>query len=74
MKRACPAGRYGLNTGISSELCTGPCDLGYYCPIGSSKSTQFECGGSEFFCPIGSATPQHVYLGYYTGINWYFYI
>lgn len=42
----CPAGRYGRAQRLDSELCSGPCQAGYYCQAGSKSRT-------EKPCPIG---------------------
>ena len=42
------------------------CDEGYYCLEGSTSSRQIQCGGSQFYCPKGSALPTLVDIGYYT--------
>jgi hypothetical protein len=39
----CPAGRYGIGSGLHSALCSGPCAKGHYCPSGSTSRTQFLC-------------------------------
>lgn len=67
LKRPCPAGRYGSGLEVRSQQCDGYCSLGYYCPEASSSPTQIKCGNASLFCPPGSAEPQHVHLGYYSG-------
>jgi len=64
----CPAGRFGsaLYTTQSEPLCEGPCAAGYFCPEGSTSSTQFTCGAADRFCAEGSATPRLVQPGWYT--------
>ena len=57
-REACPKGRYGSSTGLTSELCSGPCAPGYICPVGSYKRDQLECGWNHpnptpVFCPSG---------------------
>lgn len=66
VKKQCPAGRYGETFGLSESFCTGSCAAGYYCPINSTSSTQFECGSVDKFCPQGSAEPQIADTGFYT--------
>jgi hypothetical protein len=66
VRRECPAGRYGSTPGLNTVGCTGACAAGYYCPTGSTSSTQHVCGDSQVFCPIASAWPQAVYPGYYS--------
>jgi hypothetical protein len=56
----CPAGRYGDVTGLSSSACSGQCTAGYFCPAGSSSSTNMSCttlGNSGFYCPAGTSAP-----------------
>lgn len=36
----CPAGRYGAEARMATSDCSGPCHRGYYCPRGSTKSTE----------------------------------
>jgi hypothetical protein len=62
----CPAGRYGLKWQEYNESCTGPCHGGYYCPPGSTSSSQIQCQGTHIYCPAESALPTKVTLGYYT--------
>ncbi len=66
IKRPCPRGRYGSTYGLSTSLCSGACEQGYYCPEGSPTAKQIPCGGVNVFCPRGSARPQYVNPGYYT--------
>lgn len=70
-KFLCPAGRYGNQVGETSPLCTGVCKRGYYCPLGSTSPTEFQCGSSSNVCRIGSPYPISVLEGYYTvgGLN-----
>jgi len=42
------------------------CAAGYYCPPGSSRSTQVPCGSPAYYCAVGSAVPTPVDTGYYT--------
>eukprot|EP01041_Mallomonas_annulata_P008856 gene8856-18351_t len=62
----CPEGRYGVTEGSVNSSCTGVCRAGYYCPAGSTKATERECGHTSLFCPIGSAFPIMVTPGYFT--------
>ncbi len=63
----CPAGRYGSTTGLSSSLCSGPCDAGYLCPAGSVGPRQNVCGGVERYCPQGDAgSPRIAPVGKFT--------
>ena len=66
VRHLCPAGRYGSKDGETDPECTGPCKAGYYCPVGSSSPTQFECGDkANVYCPESSDIPLYVNVGYY---------
>jgi hypothetical protein len=39
----CPIGRYGNSKALQSRSCSGACKAGYYCPLGSTSSTQNDC-------------------------------
>jgi hypothetical protein len=67
--RECPPGTYGSNTGLTSPSCSGLCEEGYYCPIGSTSPQQHQCGDPSVYCPIGSIEPQPVSNGYFTGLT-----
>ncbi len=43
IKNACPPGRYGRETGLSSDKCSGLCNRGYFCPLASVSATQSVC-------------------------------
>ena len=62
----CPAGRYGQVEGLTSKDCSGLCQEGYYCHAGSTSRTQYECGGADVYCPVGSQFPTPVAPGYFT--------
>lgn len=62
----CPAGRYGSVDGLFNSSCSGPCPEGYYCPQGTDAADSNECGGSNYYCPLGSAKPLQVRAGYYS--------
>ena len=66
LRLSCPAGRYGARKGLSTDLCSGACSEGYYCPMNSSSSTQIQCGAPWFYCPTGSRAPLLVQEGYYS--------
>lgn len=53
----CPAGKYGNVSGLIHSECSGDCDAGCYCTGGSPTSCQYECGGTDVYCPKGSAAP-----------------
>lgn len=66
VRSLCPAGRYGGNIQSINSSCSGICRGGYYCPTGSSLSTQFQCDATDVYCPPGSPAPIPVSIGYYT--------
>jgi len=62
----CNQGHYGDAYGASHPDCAGVCAAGFYCPKGSTRATQHECGDASVYCPAGSFEPHPVYEGYYT--------
>lgn len=42
----CPAGRYGLTAGLTTELCTAICPIGHFCPSGTS--IPIKCASGNF--------------------------
>ena len=62
----CPAGRFGSRSGLTGSTCEGPCAAGYWCPARSTSASARACGGSDVFCPIGSAAPTPVRRGFYS--------
>ena len=67
----CPAGTFGASTGLSSDICTGLCDAGYFCPPASTSRQQEQCGresGTKYseggpcnwYCPEGTSVPLQV--------------
>jgi hypothetical protein len=62
----CPPGRYGDTAGLPTNLCSGQCQSGYYCPARSTSNRQHACGGVNLYCPPGAASPTPVDQGYYT--------
>lgn len=67
---ACPAGRYGSESGMSSSACSGLCSRGYYCPAGSISPFMRACGSDDVVCPTGSIAPIRVASGFYTTDFW----
>ena len=45
----CPSGVYGDTSGLSTSLCSGSCDPGYYCVSGSSSSRAAACGAVNLY-------------------------
>ena len=66
IRSPCPAGYFGDSQRLDSITCSGQCNAGYYCSAGSITRTSNPCGRSDVFCPIGSAVPVEVPLGYYS--------
>jgi hypothetical protein len=62
----CPLGVYGATPELTSPACSGLCAPGYFCPVGSSSTTQLPCGGVDVFCLAGSGLPQASPPGEYT--------
>ena len=62
----CPKGRFGSSHGLSSATCSGFCQEGYYCELGSVMATQNTCGSSSVYCPPAGSYPIKVDVGYYT--------
>ena len=60
----CSAGYYGSSTTNSVNTCNGACSAGYYCPAGSTSSTQNACGLGHY-CPAGSGTYTNCPAGTY---------
>ena len=46
--RLCPAGRWGGSEGLHDSKCDGACAPGYYCPEGSTISTQVVCSAGRY--------------------------
>ena len=65
-KFACPAGKYGLTTGLKTNECSGICPAGFYCLEKSINQYSNNCGGSNFYCPESSGLPIEVPPGYYS--------
>lgn len=66
----CPEGQYCSSTGLSAP--TAKCDVGYYCPEGSTSSTGITVTDSTVkpcpiatYCPLGTASPISCPTGYY---------
>jgi hypothetical protein len=77
-RRACPAGAFGNQAGLTTSECSGLCAAGYYCPEGSIVAHAVACATSAAFCPQGSALPTNTSRGYCAvsedaaaGARWY---
>lgn len=62
----CPAGVFGGAPRLATRGCSGPCEAGYYCPVGSTSARERPCGGTSLYCPPGSPLPSRAPDGYYT--------
>lgn len=62
----CPPGRFGDTRRLNTSTCSGLCAPGYYCPSGTVDAHQHPCGGSDVYCPAGSAAPIPVSVGHYS--------
>ena len=71
LKFPCPARYYGGSRGLSSSDCSGLCQAGYYCPVGSVSRREHTCGSNraDQYCPQGSAQPSITSMGYYSVAN-----
>mmetsp|Transcript_2593 Transcript_2593/g.3535 ORF Transcript_2593/g.3535 Transcript_2593/m.3535 type:complete len:1916 (-) Transcript_2593:156-5903(-) len=64
VKRQCPSGSYGKNKNLQTEDCDGPCQRGYYCPLGT-KDNGIICP-EDHYCPEGSSHPLETPVGHFT--------
>ena len=44
----CPAGRYGASYGLTSPSCDGLCDVGHFCPEGSTSKREQPCPSGRY--------------------------
>ncbi len=44
----CPAGRYGNAVQEIRDTCAGACEIGHYCPLGSTTSTASKCPAGRY--------------------------
>jgi hypothetical protein len=56
--RRCPAGRYGADYDLQDARCSGPCDRGHWCPIGSTDKRERPCPAGRFGSAYGSSTSK----------------
>ena len=52
---ACPAGRFGSTTGLSTSSCSGVCQAGYYCVAASTSAAAAQCPTGSDSAPGGSS-------------------
>lgn len=70
IRKYCLPGTWGGTFGLISAHCDGPCEAGFFCPLGSQSPQEVMCGDATRYCPIGSHLPIAVAAGYYsTGGN-----
>ncbi len=48
---SCGSGRFGATPGMNSASCSGLCDAGYYCPLGSTNATALACPPGRYSVP-----------------------
>ncbi|CAM9516582.1 unnamed protein product [Chrysoparadoxa australica] len=69
-KYQCREGTYGWETATSEQSQCLACPEGHYCPSypgpPTSSARLHQCGGINWYCPLGSAAPIKVSVGYYT--------
>jgi hypothetical protein len=70
LQAPCAGGKWSAQAS-KGDVCTSLCDAGFVCAPGSSSPTPLACGGSQYFCPQGSAVASVVGVGNYTtgGVN-----
>jgi hypothetical protein len=66
LRHKCPEGRFGATLQETRPLCGGECAAGYFCLSASTSAFSYPCGGAEWICAAGSATPARVPVGYYS--------
>jgi hypothetical protein len=66
-KFPCPPGYFGNDTAMKSEICSGICPAGFFCP--SATAIPIDCSDLNVYCPRGSYLPLEVNIGYYSDIN-----
>ena len=54
----CPAGTYGMNSGIKDSACSGLCAPGHFCPKGSTRREQFLCPVGRYRGDAGAGSPD----------------
>ncbi len=59
----CDAGKWSGDSGRGVP-CSAQCDAGYVCRAGSRSSRPQVCGGAHVYCPLGSAAPLPVGVGF----------
>lgn len=62
----CAPGLFGSESGLSSPLCSGICERGFFCPAGSISPFQHRCYNESYYCPKGVGAPISVTKGHYT--------
>lgn len=62
----CAPGYFGNKNDHINSYCSGICDEGYYCPSGSTSSTEKLCNDPQYYCPRGASSPIPVPSGKYS--------
>eukprot|EP00607_Mallomonas_marina_P001427 CAMPEP_0182423108 /NCGR_PEP_ID=MMETSP1167-20130531/8991_1 /TAXON_ID=2988 /ORGANISM="Mallomonas Sp, Strain CCMP3275" /LENGTH=888 /DNA_ID=CAMNT_0024601775 /DNA_START=434 /DNA_END=3097 /DNA_ORIENTATION=+ len=62
----CPPGVFGGEFGLMLANCSGLCAEGHYCPEGSARETEVQCGDPSRYCPGGGGEPLSVPEGHYS--------
>ena len=58
IRKYCPEGQFGIDFGQTINTCTGQCQLGYYCPLGSTSAEQMRCPAGRFGSTHALKNPQ----------------
>ena len=48
LKIPCPPGTFGDEHGLSTDVCSGECPLGHFCPLGSFESKMNRCPAGRY--------------------------
>jgi hypothetical protein len=66
VKHVCDPGRFGVEAGASSALCTDECPEGWYCPAASTAPFAHPCSSSpREYCPKGADHPLRIEQGFF---------
>src|SRR5438094_271911 len=63
---ACPAGRYGNQTGLSDPACSGACPIGYTCAPGTVNAYGSPCNQGTFGNTTGQTACHRCPVGTYS--------
>jgi hypothetical protein len=62
----CPPGVFGGESGLTSPICSGECESGFFCPLGSVSPFQHRCYNESYYCPKGVGIPISITTGHYS--------